>query len=94
MLKLIIYSSVRSVNQPPAAFSCQPPALYTQYIRAVLYTASIELINAYSIILIGYIPRFLLGYNTIIFYNLFNIYLISFLLKLIKSLFYNSFTKS
>jgi len=30
---------VRSVNQPPAAFGCQPPALCTQCIRTVLRTA-------------------------------------------------------
>jgi hypothetical protein len=47
-----LYRSVRSVNQPPAAFGCQPPALYTQCIRTVLRTASIGLINAYFTILI------------------------------------------
>jgi len=49
-----LYRSVRSVNQPPVAFGCQPPTLCTQCIRAVLRTASIELINTYSTILISY----------------------------------------
>jgi hypothetical protein len=50
-IELGLCRSVRSANQPPAAFGCQPPALYTQCIRAVLRTASIELINAHSTIL-------------------------------------------
>jgi len=35
--------------------------------NALHYSPYIELINAYSIILIGYIPGFLLGHSTIVY---------------------------
>jgi hypothetical protein len=54
----IVILNVRSANQPPAAFGCQPPALCTQCIRTVLRTASIELINAHSTISTGHVPGF------------------------------------
>jgi hypothetical protein len=69
---------VRSANQPPAAFGCQPPALCTQCIRTVLRTALHRLsINAYSTILTGHVPGFPPGHSTVVFCDLSDIYSIS-----------------
>jgi hypothetical protein len=57
-IELGLYKSIRSINQPLAAFGCQPPALYTQCIRTVLCTALYRLINAYSTILTDITYRF------------------------------------
>ena len=52
-----MYKSIRSVNQLLIAKDYQPSTLYTACIRAVLYTAFIELINTHSTILLNIIRK-------------------------------------